>query len=172
LLLGFVNAEADQAIRRGLILIAGLTCLLLLTRSRLLERGLTRFTRWALARWTTLETRDFAQLLRFGHNYGIIELHAREGDWLVERPLSQLGLPDEGVVILGLHRFDGHFIGAPTGHTVIHAGDTVIAYGRLDHLLELDDRHRGLSGDQAHREGVREQHEIVIEQDDVDAAED
>lgn len=166
LLLGFINAEADQAIQRGLILVAGLIVLLLLTRLHLLERGLTRFTRWALARWTTLETRDFAQLLRFSHDYGIIELHAREDDWLIDRPLSRLGLPDEGVVILGLHRSDGHFIGAPTGHTTIHAGDTVIAYGRIDHLEELDDRHRGLSGDRAHREAVREQHEIVAGQDD------
>jgi hypothetical protein len=168
LLLGFINAEADQVISRGATLMAGLALLLVLTRLKLLESVLSRFTRWALARWTTLETRDFAQLLRFSHDYGITEMHARPGDWLIDRPLSQLGLPDEGVVILGLHRMDGTFIGAPTGHTTIHAGDTVIAYGRLDHLQELDDRHRGLSGDRAHRHAVKEQHDIVAEQDELD----
>ena len=161
MLLGFVNAETDQTIRRGLILAGGLVVVMLLTRIGILERFLTKVTRWALARWTTLDTRDFAQLLRFGHDHGIIELHARGDDWLVDRPLSELGLPAEGIVILGVHRKDGQFIGAPTGHTVIRADDDVLAYGRLDHLRELDDRHKGVVGDRAHREAVLEQSEII-----------
>lgn len=168
MLLGFINAEGDQAIQRSLILFSGLTLLLLLTRSKTLERGLTRVTTWALTKWTTLETRDFAQLLRFSHNYGIIELAAKAGDWLASRPLSELSLPDEGVVVLGLHRASGEFIGAPTGKTAIHAGNTVIAYGRLDHLQELDDRHRGISGDEAHLQAVEEQHQLVEEIREID----
>lgn len=168
LLLGFVNAGTDQTIQRAIILAAGLLAVVLLTRATTLERLLTRFTRWALSRWTSLDTRDFAHLLRFGHDYGIIELQAQDDDWLVDRPLSELGLPEEGIVILGLHRREGAFIGAPTGHTVIHAGDTVIAYGRFDHLSDLDDRHRGVGGDRAHVEMVRDQHEILIEQAEID----
>ena len=103
-------------------------------------------------------------LMTFG-NAGIItginELHARGEDWLVGRPLARLHLPDEGVVILGLQRHNGSFHGVPTGQTVIMAEDTVIAYGRLDHLQELDDRHKGRAGDLAHLEAVREQHEII-----------
>ncbi len=165
LLLGFVNAQGDQTLRRVLVLTAGLVVLLLLTRSRTLERAMGRLTRWALANWTSLETRDLASLLRFSHEYGVIELHARGEDWLVGRPLSQLHLPDEGVVVLGLHGQDGHFHGVPTGRTTIHAGDTVIAYGRLDHLEELDDRHQDRAGDLAHDEAVREQHDLLIEEE-------
>lgn len=169
LLLGFVNAETDQTIRRAAILAGGLIGVLFLTRARRLERTLTRTTAWALARWTTLDTRDFAQLLRFGHDYGIIELHARGDDWLVDRPLSELGLPEEGIVILGVHRNDGTFIGAPTGSTVIHVDDDVLAYGRLDHLQDLDNRHKGVGGDRAHQAAVREQHEILAGQDHMEA---
>ena len=165
LLLGFVNAEASQTVRRGGVLSVGLIVLLLLTRLRFLERVLGRFTRWALANWTTLETRDLASLLRFSHEYGIIELHARGEDWLVGRPLGRLHLPDEGIVVLGLHHHDGHFYGVPTGQTVISAGDTVIAYGRIEQLQELDDRHKGSDGDLAHQEAVREQHEILEHRD-------
>jgi Trk K+ transport system NAD-binding subunit len=127
---------------------------------------LTRFTKWALHRWTSLETRDLASLLRFSHDFGIIELHARGDDWLVDRPLADLHLPEEGIVVLGLHRHDGRFKGAPTGHTVIQAGDTVIAYGRLDHLEDLDDRHKGIEGDRAHLQAVREHHEQDIDPDE------
>ena len=88
MLLGFVNAEASQTLRRAAILAVGLVVLIILTRVRFLERLLTKFTRWALARWTTLETRDLANLLRFGKNFGIIELAARDDDWLVGRPLE------------------------------------------------------------------------------------
>lgn len=164
MLLGFVNAEADQTLRRAAILAVGLALLIASTRIRVLERVLSRFTRWALARWTTLETRDLANLLRFSENYGISELAARGDDWLVGRPLARLHLPDEGVVILGVDRHDGHFHGAPTGTTVINEGDTVIAYGRLDHLLELDDRHAGLLGDRAHIQAVKEQEETAAEE--------
>ena len=164
LLLGFVNAETEQTIQRITLLTLGLLGLVILTRARRLDRMLSRTTKWALARWTTLDTRDFAQLLRFGHDFGIIELHARGDDWLVDRPLSELGLPAEGIVILGVHRKDGNFIGAPTGATVIHIDDDILAYGRLDHLQDLDNRHKGLGGDRAHREAVREQHELIAEQ--------
>ena len=68
LLLGFVNAEPDQTIQRALFLASGLVLLLALTRSRYLERVLSPITRWALARWTTLETRDLTNLLRFSHD--------------------------------------------------------------------------------------------------------
>jgi len=93
----------------------------------------------------------------------VIELLARGDDWLVDRPLARLHLPAEGVVILGVHRHDDEFVGAPTGSTVIHARDNVIAYGRLDHLEELDTRHKGRGGDLAHEEAVKEQSELVSE---------
>jgi len=166
LLLGFVNAEADQTVRRGVLLIIGLLAILIATRSRALTRTLGRFTRWALARWTTLDTRDLASLLRFSGDYGIIELQARGEDWLVERPLARLHLPDEGIVVLGIDRHDGDFLGAPTGQSVVRAGDTVIAYGLLTHLQDLDDRHKGRDGDRAHRQAVREQEEIVATDED------
>lgn len=157
LLLGFVNADPDQSLRRVSFLIVGLIVLLIATKLKSLERALAKATRWALARWTTLDTRDLASLLRFSHDIGIIELHARAGDWLVGRPLDRLHLPEEGVVILGIHRQDGSFMGAPNGQTVISAGDTVIAYGRLDHLTDLDDRHSGRRGDLAHERAVEDE---------------
>lgn len=84
--LGFINAEAYLAIRRSVILFGGLAILVLLIRSSALERVLGRFTAWALTEWTALDTRDFARLLHFSHNYGISELAAKEGEWLASCP--------------------------------------------------------------------------------------
>ncbi|MGI9605490.1 MAG: hypothetical protein ACR2P0_05065 [Acidimicrobiales bacterium] len=60
-----------------------------------------------------------------------------------------------------LQRHDGNFFEAPHGETAIGAGDLVIAYGRLDHLEELDNRHKGRDGDRAHDGAVREQEEFM-----------
>lgn len=157
LLLGFVGTDSgSSAASRAGLLVGGLLLLLMLSRSKLLEQALGRVIRWALSRWTTLETRDLAGLLRFGHDYGVIELAAMADDWLVETPLHELDLSSEGVLVLGVHRRGGQFVGAPTGDTVIHPGDTVVAYGSLARLAEIDDRHHGRSGDLAHQQAVAE----------------
>lgn len=162
LLLGFVNAAGPQTAQRASILVGGLIVTLILTRLSILETALTRAAKWALTHWTDLETRDLASLLRFGHDYGVIELYAKEGDWLVDKPLTELALPAEGIMILGVHRANGRFSGAPTGKTMIHADDLVIAYGRLDHLADLDNRHKGVEGDRAHEVAVIEHSEETI----------
>ena len=161
MVLGFVDAEPNQTARRVTILVVGLLVLLLLTRVSAISRLLTRFTRYALGRWTTLDTRDLASLLRFADDFGIVELRANSGDWIVDRPLRSLHLPDEGVVVLGLLRKSGEFLGVPTGHSQIREGDTVIAYGRLHHLEEVDDRMRDALGDMAHEEAVRQQEQLL-----------
>ncbi|MFT5203713.1 MAG: hypothetical protein ACI9C1_003114 [Candidatus Aldehydirespiratoraceae bacterium] len=93
MLLGFVNAEGGQAVQRSIILASSLIFLVLLTRSYALNRRLSRMTGWTITRWTTLETRDLARLLRLSHSSGIIELAAKEDDWPTLRPLSERGLP-------------------------------------------------------------------------------
>lgn len=161
MVLGFVDAESSQTARRVTILGIGLVVLLMATRFDWLTRVLERFTRYALGRWTTLDTRDLASVLRFADDFGIVELRAQSSDWIVDRPLRDLHLPDEGVVILGLLRKGGEFVGVPRGQTSIHEGDTVVAYGRLHHLEELDNRMRDTLGDMAHEAGVREQEQLL-----------
>jgi len=168
LVLGFIDAEVSETALRATTLALGLVILVLLTRWRWLERPLARFTRFALARWTSLDTRDLANMLRFGHDFGIVEIYAHSGDWMVDRPLADLHLPNEGILILGVHRRGGEFIGAPRGRTIIHDGDTVVAYGQVHHLDEIDDRMAGRSGDQAHMLGVKEQAELLKELEALD----
>jgi uncharacterized protein with PhoU and TrkA domain len=66
------------------------------------------------------------------------------GDWLAGRSLAELALPKEGVLVLGVERAaTGKYLGAPTGDTVVAAGDTLILYGQQDTLTELDQREAG-----------------------------
>ena len=163
LLLTFIDAETEQTLERAGVLVGGLILLLVLSASKRLERFLTRLTVLALSHWTHLDTRDYGALLRLAEDYSVIELRARDGDWLVGRPLEDLGLTEEGVVVLGVHRHHGDYLGVPIGSTVIEPDDVILAYGRLPILKDLDERHVGWAGDRAHREAVIEQQHIIEE---------
>lgn len=78
--------------------------------------------------------------------------------------LLRLGVLVVGLLVLGIRRANGEYLGAPSPETVIGAGDTVVLYGREADLDELDDRPHGPTGDAEHDEGV-------IRQDRVRAAE-
>jgi hypothetical protein len=119
------------------LLAAGLALLGLVARSRVLDRAIDA----ALARWTDLDVRDYADLLRLTGDFAVAELVVEPGDWLADRTLSELQLRDEGVVVLGITRADGGWVGAADGHTALYAGDVLVVYGREERIAELDERH-------------------------------
>jgi len=89
-------------------------------------------------------------------------------DWLANKNLIELRLPDEGVLVLGIRRSEGVFLGTPTGEMEIHAGDTLTLYGPVERIEELDQRRRGKRGDEARKEAVEEFEEDLREQEEVD----
>jgi hypothetical protein len=138
---------------RAALLAAGLAVLGLLARSRMLGRAIDA----ALSRWTDLDVRDVADLLQLSGDFTVAELRVQPEDWLAERALGELHLRDEGLVVLGITRADGGWVGAPDGDTVLHAGDILVVYGREGRVEEIDDRRRDPSGDRAHEAAVAEQ---------------
>lgn len=160
LIIGFRSGGHTQWISI-LELTVGLGALLALSRSSTVDRRLTRLIRRLLERHTDLATRDLASLLDLTGNYAVGELHLEEGDWLVGRPLGDLGLRDEGVAVLGVTRGDGSHLGVPGGWTVLGAGDTAVIYGRSEALDELDRRPAGPVGDGRHEAAV--EHQRLVE---------
>ena len=59
-------------------------------------------------------------------------------------------------------------MGTPTGDMEVHAGDTLVLYGPVERIEELDQRSRGKRGDAAHREAVEEHEEDLEEQEQLD----
>lgn len=85
-----------------------------------------------------------------------MELAVRPGDWVAGRTLRCLDLRSEGVLVLGILRADGGYVGVPRFDTRIAAGDTLIVYGASERLCELDRRLAGPEGDAAHARAVGE----------------
>lgn len=96
------------------------------------------------------------------------ELQVEAEDWLANETLQDLKLRDEGVLVLGITREDGSYLGAPRGPTKILPGDTLILYRRTSALERLDQRRRGRRGDREHEKSVAEQKEILQKEQSED----
>ena len=171
LMLSFMNLEESEGISgqlwfRLLLLIAGLCILWTAANSHWLDRRMRRAIQWALKRWTKLEVRDYAGLLHLTGEYVVVEMAATKGDWLAGRELSDLKLSDEGVLVLGIEKAGGGYIGAPRGNTKTEPGDTLVLYGRLDVLQELDERMAGPEGNWAHFKAMEEQRKNAAEEEE------
>jgi Trk K+ transport system NAD-binding subunit len=154
---GFAGTgDSVDALTRIGTLVGGLIVLLLAARSPTIDRLLSLAISAALRRFTKLEVRDYVQLLDLAKNHTVAELGVEADSWVVDHQLSDLHLPDEGVLVLGIRRTDGSFLGAPRGHTQIHEHDTLILYGFADVLDDLGSRKVGISGDRAHVETASE----------------
>lgn len=163
LVLTFGGTETIQTIERSGILLVGTVVLLVSVHTSVANRIITAATQAALRRFSQLDTTDFASLLRFDSDYAVTELTAHEGEWLVGKRLAELHLTSEGVVVLGIHRADGSFLGTPTGDTAVGPEDHVLAYGRAPVLRELATR-KHVAGDEAHALAVDEQQAVLKRQ--------
>jgi hypothetical protein len=151
LLLGF-NGAGDAAVARRMgLLVAGLLVIWTAARSRWVDRGLRRLFSRLLNRFTDLEVRDYAELLRISGDHVINELAVQPSDWICGRTLRELRLRDEGVVVLGIER-SGRYLGTPRPDTVLQEGDVLLLYGHGDVIAELDSRGAGALGELAHAE--------------------
>jgi TrkA-C domain len=139
------------------IILGGFAALALIARSPFVEKPLERFIQRMLSRFGSLDVRDYAGLLHVKGGWTIDELKVEAGDWIADRALADVDLRHEGILVLGIDRADGTYLGTPHGRDVVHADDTLVLYGQRRRIAELDDRHRGDAGERAHAAALREQ---------------
>lgn len=128
------------------IVAAGLAMLFVAARSQFVDRQMTKCVQYACKRFTQLDLNDYVALLNLAEGFSVLEVDVREGDWLGDQTLAALALPREGVLVLGVRKADGGYIGTPTGITRVDVGDTLTVYGKLSRLEELNQRRHGPSG--------------------------
>jgi hypothetical protein len=160
LILTFVNAQGAGSITiRVVALAAGLAALWGIATSQWVDRHLSNLVTHLLKRYTRLEVRDYAALLHLAGEYRISELKVEQGSWLASGALEQLRLQDEGVMVLGITRHSGEFVGAPHGKMHLAPGDVALLYGRARSFEDLSRRPAGQAGQADHRMAVAEQAE-------------
>ena len=156
LILTFVHSESAGAISlKLLIIVSGIFLFWLIARSKTVDRFLYRVISKALKKYTDLDIRDFVSLLRLSGEYRVTELNVEPEDWLANRTLINLRLGDEGILVLGIIRKDS-YSGSPKANTLLLPGDTLVLYGRFSNLQSLDNRKKGIKGDQEHEKAIKE----------------
>ncbi|MFH1441486.1 MAG: TrkA C-terminal domain-containing protein [Candidatus Omnitrophota bacterium] len=135
LVLTFMGKTGTAVVKRGLALLLGILIIFLLARSKYIYNIMKKIISKSLKKWTKMRIFDYEQLLGFDEGYTISRIKVRKDCWLSDKKLSELRLDKEGVLVLSIYRKIGHkekFIGAPTGDTIINAGDVLICYSRQE----------------------------------------
>lgn len=155
LVLSFVDIETTESglMRIGL-LAAGVSLIFLISRSKLFDNILRKMVELALQGNAKVYVSDYENLLNLAGEYEVIKTKIGEDNWIANKSLAELKLSDEGLLILGVKRPDGHYIGIPRGETEVYPEDTVVLYGREASLRLICDRKSGPEGDLQHKEQV------------------
>jgi hypothetical protein len=165
LILSFVNrSEPASVIPRIGLLLAGLLALWLVAHSAFIDKRLSIIIDRLLSRYTDLKVRDYASLMHLAGEYSLIEIEVESNDWIEGKTLAESELGDEGIIVLGIKRPDGSYLGAPHGKTLILPKDVLIVYGRISKVEALDQRRKTKRGDRQHEAAVAEQQKVIEEE--------
>ena len=135
--LSLLGADESRFWARAGLMSAGLLMLALVATSKWIDRRLSSLISWALARWTDLDTRDYANLLHLADGYGVTEVMVQRGGVLDSTPVVDAGLQKMGLQVLGVQRADGSYEGAPSADSILQPGDLVFLYGRNREVSEF-----------------------------------
>lgn len=169
LILSFIDINATMPlVWRIVLLVSGIVILWGIAASKWVDRHLSNIISKSLKSFTKLDVRDYASMLHLAGEYQVHEMQVEEEDWLADRSLKDSHLWDEGIMVLGVTRLDGTYIGAPVGSTMVKPGDTLILYGRSTAVEKLDQRKTGIGGELDHIRSVREQKEVEEKEKEID----
>lgn len=151
-----------------LVFICGVIALILFGNSKIIAAYLNKFFSWGLNKWTDLQARDYNSLLNLQNGYAVTEMLVEKDDWIEGRTLQNAALAQEGILVLGIRDLEGAYLGTPRAKDTIKASDTLVLYGRIERLQELD-RRRKETGDAAHMLAVSEHTAETMESPDDDS---
>lgn len=112
------------------VLVGGGVVITLLFRAGLIRRAVDATIRFTLEHTGVVRALDYELLLRVESGYCVSEVEIDPGHRLVGQTLAASGLGEGGVVVLGIARADGSYVGAPTAVTRIERADVLTVYGR------------------------------------------
>ena len=167
LILSFIDTNGSVYARIFLLLL-GLGLLLAVATSHWIDKHLSLIIQWALKRYTRLDIKDYAGLLNLSGEYRVTEMKVKPESWMADKTLRDLNLRDEGILVLGINRASGKYLGVPNGSTKIRPRDTVVLYGRSSNLNCLNERLKGHEGDLEHKEISEEQRWVEREEREKD----
>lgn len=97
---------------------------------KLVREPLDRLMRWSLEIAGMNKVVDYDYLLNLQDGFCVYDGEIHEDHSWVGKALWQVRPADLGVIVLGIYRDNGDFIGAPKKDTIVQKGDVLMVYGK------------------------------------------
>ena len=121
--------DRDAALSTLGTLIMGILALILLAKIGIVQRLIDTSIRRGLAGMGMVHVTDYDLLLKVQSGYCVSELEISSDHELAGADLGDSRPADKGIIVLGITKPSGEFIGVPSRHETIQVGDTLLIYG-------------------------------------------
>lgn len=101
---------------------------------KIVKKYLDKLMRISLLKAGVARAQDYNLLLNVDQGYCISETILEESHSFVGKALWETRPADYGVIILGIEKDGGEYLGAPNKDTVLCAGDMALIYGHADNI--------------------------------------
>ncbi|MGB2403298.1 MAG: TrkA C-terminal domain-containing protein [Akkermansiaceae bacterium] len=112
----------------GIVLLSILV-LYVLASTGFIRRPMDALMKYSLERAGVVRALDYELLLNVEHGYCVSDFKIAEGHKFEGKALHQSRPNDQGIVILGIKKSDGNFVGTPNKDEILESGDTLMVYG-------------------------------------------
>ncbi|MDG1357962.1 MAG: TrkA C-terminal domain-containing protein [Akkermansiaceae bacterium] len=112
----------------GIVLLSILV-LYILASTAFIRRPMDALMKYSLERAGVVRALDYELLLNVEHGYCVSDFKIAAGHQFEGKPLYESRPNDHGIVILGVTKVDGSFVGTPGKEEVLKSGDTLMVYG-------------------------------------------
>ncbi len=139
LIVTFVNNSGEEQVifsKLGMMAL-GVTCLYILSHTGYIKKPLDAVMKYSLKRAGVVHAQDYETLLNVEGGFCISDFKIEPYHVLAGKALYESRPNDHGIVILGVRRGDGEFVGAPGKDDVLSVGDTVMVYGSEESVDKL-----------------------------------
>jgi len=132
LIVTFVSRSDEGA--SGLLSIIGIVLLAILVLYGMAHTGFIRkpmdaIMRYSLERAGVVRAMDYELLLNVQNGYSVSDFKIGEDHPFAGKALYESRPNDQGIVVLGVTKADGKFVGTPNKNELLECGDVVMVYG-------------------------------------------
>tara|TARA_R110002096_G_scaffold31754_1_gene92808 strand:+ start:2258 stop:2998 length:741 start_codon:yes stop_codon:yes gene_type:complete len=109
----------------------------LLSKVKFLQRLLDKVLRFTLRRVGMVRAFDYELLLRVRDGYCVSEIELLEDNPVTGKSIGETRPADSGVIILGIEKENGTYLGAPGPQDRMETGDVMMVYGKEESVHEI-----------------------------------
>lgn len=131
-----VHGIAASILKLVLILF-GILFVAVFFRLKFIKVVLDRLIQASLEKFQNVRAIDYETVLRSSDGYAVMQVEIEHDHPLVGRTLAGAKLSTEGVLVLGIKRASGEYVGATHSTTEICEGDLLTVYGDEDSIVNV-----------------------------------